>query len=75
MELKEVVELGKMDFPNRHLSVTAKTMVRCVKDFDEACSKLNKVYGKPMTIIKRTLIEADEDITQAWRQIQARIYR
>ena len=36
MEFMEVSELGKMDFLNRHLSVTAKTMVKCAEDFDEA---------------------------------------
>ena len=45
MEFMEVSELGKMDFLNRHLSVTAKTMVKCAEDFDEAVSKLVQVYG------------------------------
>ena len=57
MEFKEVAELGKMDFLNRHLSVTAKTMVKCGKDFDE-------VYGNSWAIIRRALMEADDEITQ-----------
>ena len=36
MEIKEVSDVGKMDFLNCHLSVTVKTMVKCVTDFDEA---------------------------------------
>ena len=48
MEIKEVSEVGKMDFLNRHLSVTAKTMVRCVEDFDEAAVKLIEVYEEPL---------------------------
>ena len=72
METKEVSDVGKMDFLNRHLSVTAKTMVKCVKDFDEASSKLIKVYGEPWAIIRRALIEADEEITPAWHRLQGR---
>ena len=34
MELKEVTVADSMDFLNRHLSVTAKTIVGSVKDFD-----------------------------------------
>ena len=64
-----------MDFLNRHLSVTAKTMVNSVKDFDEADSKLIKVYGKPLTIVQGTLIEADENITPVWHRLQARLDR
>ena len=35
MELKEVTVADSMDFLNRHLSVTAKTIVGSVKDFDK----------------------------------------
>ena len=72
MEIKEVSDVGKMDFLNRHLSVTTKTMIKCVTDFDEASSKLVKVYGEPWAIIRRALMEADEEITPAWRRLQAR---
>ena len=72
MELKEVTVADSMDFLNRHLSVTAKTMVKCVKDFDEAASKLKEVYGNSWAIIRRALMEADYDITPVWRRVQAR---
>ena len=70
MEAHEVADFGKMDFLNRHLSVTAKTMVRCVEDLDEAASKLIEVYGEPHAILDRTLIEADQEITPIWRKIK-----
>ena len=70
MDLKEVTIMDSRDFLHRHLSVTAKTMVKSVKDFDEASSKLIKIYGEPMAIITRTLIEADEEITPAWCRLQ-----
>merc|ERR1719357_404252 len=60
-----------MDFLNRHLSVTAKTMVKCAEDFDEASSKLIKVYGNSWAIIRRALMEADDEITPVWRRVQA----
>ena len=66
MELKEVTIMDRMDFLNRHLSVTAKTMVKRVKDFDEAVSKLKEVYGNVFLIIKRMLIEAEEKIIPLW---------
>ena len=75
MKLKEVTVMDSMDFLNRHLSVTAKTMVKCVKDFDEASSKLIRVYGQPWAIIRRKLIEADKEITPVWCRVQARNYR
>ena len=67
MELKEVTIMDSMDFLNRHLSVTAKTMVKTVKDFDEAASKLKEVYGDVYLIITRMLIEAEEEIASLWR--------
>ena len=63
MELKEVTIMDSRDFLDRHLSVTAKTMVKSVKDFDEAASKLKEVYGEPLAIVDRTLIEAYVKIT------------
>ena len=72
MEMKEVTVMDSRDFLDRHLSVTAKTMVKSVKDFDEASSKLIKIYGEPMAIITRTLIEADEEITPGWCRLQTR---
>ena len=63
MELKEVSDNERMDFLNRHLSVTAKTIVgSTVKDFDEAVSKLIEVYGNAHLITSRMLIEAEEKI-------------
>ena len=69
MELKEVTIMDSRDFLDRHLSVTAKTMVKSVKDFDEASSKLNKIYGEPGAIITRIMIEADEEINMSWHGI------
>ena len=73
MDLKEVTIMDSRDFLDRHLSVTTKTKVKSVKDFDEASSKLIKIYGEPMAIITRTLIDADEDITPAWWCLQTRL--
>ena len=70
MEMKEVTVMDSRDFLDRHLSVTAKTMVKSVKDFDEASSKLIKIYGEPMAIITRALIEAEEEITPEWCHLQ-----
>ena len=61
MELKEVSDDERMNFLKRHLSVTAKTIIRsAVKDFDEAVSKLIQVYGQVQLITARMLIEAEE---------------
>ena len=73
MEANEVAESCKVDFFKRHLSVSAKTIVGSVKDFDEAASKLKEVYGNPWAIIRRKLFEADEQITPAWRRQQTRL--
>ena len=68
MELQEVPEVGKVGFLHRHLSVTAKTIVgSTIKDYDEAASKLIKVYVNVYLIITRMLIEAEEKITLLWR--------
>ena len=72
MEIKEVSDVARMEFLNHHLSVTVKTMVKCVTDFDEASSKLIKVYGNSWAIIRRALMEADDEITPVWRRVQAR---
>ena len=53
-----------MYFINHHLSATAKTMVRSVKDFDKKDSKPIEVYGQPWAIVNCMLIETDENITQ-----------
>ena len=66
MELKEVTVADSMDFLNRHLSVTAKTIVGSVKDFDKAASKLIEVYSDVNLIITRMVIEAEERIAPLW---------
>ena len=66
MELKEVTVADSMDFLNRYLSVTAKTIVGSVKDFDKAASKLIEVYGDVNRITTRMLIEAEERIAPLW---------
>ena len=37
--------------------------------------KKKSVYGKPLTIVQGTLIEADENITPVWHRLQARLDR
>ena len=54
MEAHEVADFGKMDFLKRHLTVTAKTIVGSVKDFDTAVSRLIEAYGEESIIIART---------------------
>ena len=66
MDLKEVTIMDSRDFLDRHLSVTTKTKVKSVKDFDEASSNPIRIYGEPMAIITRTLIKDDKEITPAW---------
>ena len=70
MELEEVTVIESLDFLNRHLSVTAKTIVISVKDFDKAASQLMEVYGAAWMIITRASIEADEIITPLLHRIE-----
>ena len=75
MELKEVSDNERMDFLNRHLSVTAKTIVgSAIKDFDEAVLKLVQVYGQVHLITTRMLIEAEEKIIALWRCLKQSQY-
>ena len=70
MEAHEVADFGRMDFLKRHLSVTAKTIVGSVKDFDTAVSRLIKAYGEESIIIARSMIEANEKMAQIWRRLK-----
>ena len=64
-----------MNFLKRHLSVSAKTIVKsAVKDFDEAVSKLIQVYGQVQLITARMLIEAEEKIIPLWRCLKESQY-
>ena len=71
MEVKEVPEVLKIDFLNRHLSVTAKTIVGSIKDFDKAASKLTEVYGDPWLIITRKIFEVNMKINPLWRRAKS----
>ena len=75
MEANEVAESCKVDFFKRHLSVSAKTIVGSVKDFDEAASKLIKVYGNKMLIITRMTVEANMEIRPLWRRVKWRTFK
>ena len=70
MEAHEVADFGKMDFLKRHLSVTAKTIVGSVKDFDTAVSRLIEAYGEESKIIARTMTEANEKMAPRWRRLK-----
>ena len=68
MEVKEVPEVLKIGFLNRHLSVTAKTIVGSIKDFDKAASRLTEVYGDPWLITTRKIFEVNMKISPLWRR-------
>ena len=70
MEAHEVADFDKMDFLKRHLSVTAKTIVGSVRDFDAAVSRLIEAYGEESIIIARTMIEANEKMAPIWRRLK-----